>query len=135
MSALRSGCDVLVADDSGHAREILSALLRQFCPGIEIREVRDGAAVVEAWVQWEPRITFLDIDMPGQNGLEILQALRENSPQAFVAMVTGHSSIQNVQVALAGGANGFIVKPFKPQRIVDVLERYRQLSGHDLRHA
>ncbi len=42
-------CDVLIADDTGASREILSALLRQFCPGVSIREARDGAGALTCW--------------------------------------------------------------------------------------
>jgi two-component system chemotaxis response regulator CheY len=125
-------CDVLVADDTGASREILSALLRQACIGVSIREARDGADAVNRWKEWRPRITFLDIDMPGQNGLSVLQAIRAMQPDAFVAMVSGLSSADNVKQALSMGASGFIVKPFKPQRLIDVLERYRTLTGHTL---
>ena len=125
-------CDVLIADDTGASREILSALLRQFCPGVAIREARDGASALNAWRQWKPRVTFLDIDMPGMDGLTVLKSIRAEQADVFVAMVSGHSSADNVRLALSTGASGFIVKPFKPQRVVDVLERYRRLSGHAL---
>jgi len=123
---------VLIADDTGASREILAALLRHACPAITIREVRDGAEALVAWRQWLPRVTFLDIDMPGQDGLSVLEGIRATQPGAFIAMVSGHSSPDNVRKALAMGANGFVVKPYKPQRIIDVLERYRSLSGHKL---
>lgn len=107
-------------------------MLRQFCPGVSIREARDGAAALNAWRQWRPRVTFLDIDMPGQDGLSVLKVIRVEQSDAFVAMVSGHSSADNVRLALSTGASGFIVKPFKPQRVVDVLERYCKVSGHAL---
>lgn len=125
-------CDVLIADDTGHSREILAALLRQFAHGVKIREARDGGEALNAWRQLKPRVTFLDIDMPGQDGLAVLQAIREQDGDAFVAMVSGLSSVDNVRKALATGASGFIVKPYKPQRIIDVLERYRTATGHAL---
>jgi two-component system chemotaxis response regulator CheY len=125
-------CDFLIADDTGASREILAALLRQACPGVSIREARDGADAVNRWKEWRPRVTFLDIDMPGQNGLSVLQAIRSAQPDAFVAMVSGLSSADNVRQALSMGASGFIVKPFKPQRLIDVLERYSTLTGHAL---
>lgn len=125
-------CDVLIADDTGHSREILAALLRQFAHGVKIREARDGGEALSAWRQLKPRVTFLDIDMPGQDGLAVLKAIHEEDPSAFVAMVSGLSSVDNVRKALATGASGFIVKPYKPQRIIDVLERYRGATGHAL---
>ena len=125
-------CDVLIADDTGHSREILAMLLRELVPGVTVHQVRDGSEAITAWRELQPRVTFLDIDMPRQDGLAVLKAIRSVQPDAFVAMVSGYSSPDNVREALSMGASGFIVKPFKPQRIADALERFRKMSGHPL---
>ena len=126
------GCDVLIADDSGASRELLSAILRNFAGPLDIREARNGQEAVTLWQQWRPRITLLDIDMPGVDGLAALQHIRAARADAFVAMVSGGSSVDNVRKALALGTGGYVIKPYKPQRILDLLMRYRELSGHDL---
>ena len=125
-------CDVLIADDTGASRELLSAILRNFAGPLDIREARNGQEAVTLWQQLRPRITLLDIDMPGLDGLSALQQLRTIDPGAFVAMVSGGSSIDNVKQALALGAAGFVIKPYKPQRIVDLLQRYQDRTGHAL---
>jgi PleD family two-component response regulator len=58
------GCDVLIADDAGASRELLSAILRNFAGPLDIREARNGQDAVQLWQQLRPRITLLDIDMP-----------------------------------------------------------------------
>jgi two-component system chemotaxis response regulator CheY len=126
------GCDVLIADDAGASRELLSAILRNFAGPLDIREARNGQDAVQLWQQLRPRITLLDIDMPGLDGLAALQQLRTIDPDAFVAMVSGSSSIDNVKQALALGAAGFVIKPYKPKRIVDLLQRYQDRTGHAL---
>jgi CheY-like chemotaxis protein len=90
------GCDVLIADDSGASRELLSAILRNFAGPLDIREARNGQEAVALWQQWRPRITLLDIDMPGLDGLSALQQLRTLDPEAFVAMVSGGSHGRHV---------------------------------------
>ena len=122
-------CDVLIADDTGPAREVLRALLRRFTANLGIREARTGAEAFKLWDSLRPRLTFLDIDMPQTDGLETLRQIREADQGAFVAIVSGCSSAENVKRALGMGANAFIVKPYKPQRIVDALQRYESLSG------
>ena len=124
--------DVLIADDTAPAREILASLLRQSAPSITIEQAQDGGEALKAWRKFRPRVTFLDIDMPVEDGLAVLKAIRSASPTAFVAIVSANSLPQNVKTALEAGANGFVVKPFKPQRIMDVLERYTKVTGHDL---
>ncbi|MBU6257516.1 MAG: response regulator [Burkholderiales bacterium] len=131
-AAQESRCDVLIVDDSGASREILASLLRQVDAGLQIRQARDAAQALGAWLELFPRATFLDIDMPDQDGLTLLKTLRRSRPDAFVVMVSGYSSADNVRQALAMGANGFVVKPYKPQRIVDMLDRYQALTGRKL---
>ena len=122
-------CDVLIADDTGPARVVLRALLRRFTANLGIREARTGSEAFKLWDSLRPRITFLDIDMPGVDGLEALSQIRAVQKDAFVAIVSGCSSAANVKHALGMGANAFIVKPYKPQRIVDALRRYEVLTG------
>jgi DNA-binding NtrC family response regulator len=127
-----NGCDILIADDTGQAREILAGLLRAMSPALTIQQVRDGTEALAAWVKHKPRLAFLDIDMPGPSGLDVLKALRKDHPHAFIVMISGYSSANNVRDSLGAGASGFIVKPYKPQRIVEVLDRYFKLTGHNL---
>lgn len=126
------GCDVLIADDSGPSREILSAILRNFASGLRLHEVRNGTDAVQAWRALKPHVTMLDLDMPGLDGFAALQQIRQSDDSAFVAIVSAGSSADNVRKALSLGAGGFVVKPYKPQRILDVLKKYAGASGHKL---
>ena len=126
-------CDVLIADDMGPSRELVAAILRKFVGGdLNIVQARNGTEALALWQQHHPRITLLDIDMPGMDGLDTLKLIRQWRPDAFVAMITGGPSADNVRRALELGAAGFVIKPFTPLRIVDLLRRYREVSGHDL---
>lgn len=126
------GCDVLIADDTGASRELLAGILRNFVGQLNLREARNGTDALRMWRDFHPRITLLDIDMPGMDGLEALKQIRSEQPDAFVAMVSAGSSIETVKKALALGASGYVVKPYKPQRIVDLLAKYRAQTGHEL---
>lgn len=97
-----------------------------------MREARNGQEALAMWQTSRPRVTFLDIDMPEMDGLATLAQIRQQQPDAFVAIVSGRSSTDNVRAALTNGASGFVVKPYKPQRILDVLERYQKLSGQTI---
>jgi len=119
---------VLVVDDSGHSRELLMSLLRRLSPA-NLRHARSGEEALTEFAARPPRLTFLDIDMDGLDGLEVLRRLRAANPDAFVVMVSGVSTVENVRVALDEGAAAFVVKPFRPQRIVDVLAKYVKETG------
>jgi YesN/AraC family two-component response regulator len=125
-------CDVLIVDDAGASRELLSAILRNFAGRLDMREARNGSDAMGLWNELNPRITLLDIDMPGMDGLTVLQSLRQRRPDCFVAMVSGGSQLETVRRALALGASGYVVKPYKPQRILDLLNKYHQKTGHKL---
>lgn len=125
----RPRCDVLIADDAGASRELLAAILRNFAGPLDVREARHGQEALAMWHQLRPRITLLDIDMPEIDGLSVLRQLRAIDDQAFIAIVSAGSSVDNVKQALSLGAAGFVIKPYKPRRIVDLLERYQSLTG------
>lgn len=131
-AAARTGCDVLIADDTGASRELLAAILRNFAGPLDVREARHGQEALTLWHQLRPRITLLDIDMPEIDGLSVLRQLRTIDAQAFIAIVSAGSSVDNVKQALSLGAAGFVIKPYKPRRILDLLERYEALTGHRL---
>lgn len=126
------GCDVLIIDDMGASRELLSAILRNFAGRLELREARNGTEGLELWTRLGPRVTLLDIDMPDISGLTLLQKMRAARPDSFVAMISGGGSLDNVKTALSHGASGFVIKPYKPQRILDLLAKYEKQSGHNL---
>lgn len=128
----RVTCDVLIADDAGPSREILTAILRNYSQGLRLRAAKNGEEGLALYRETRAHVCLLDIDMPGIHGIDLMKRIRAIDADAFVAIVSGSSSAVNVRAALASGANAFVVKPFTPQRIVDVLMRYEKVSGRKL---
>jgi two-component system, chemotaxis family, chemotaxis protein CheY len=120
---------ILVADDTHAIREILARMLRQSVDA-EVFEARNGHEAVREYRAKLPHLVFLDIDMPGSDGLTVLKEIRGSDPQAFVVMVSGHGSLPKVQEALALGVAGFVVKPFSSKRITEMLQKFAQTVGH-----
>ncbi|MBI1891466.1 MAG: response regulator [Burkholderiales bacterium] len=116
---------VLIADDNNISLELLRGILASLGYS-NIKRAKDGEAVLKFYGDEKPEVIFLDINMPGKNGLDTLKDLREINPNAFVVMVTGESSAENIQQSLARGAQGFVVKPYSAGRIKDVLEKYQK---------
>jgi two-component system chemotaxis response regulator CheY len=114
---------IVVADDSFDSRQILARLLRQYVDA-DIVEARNGVDAWTAYQRMKPQITFLDIDMPGRDGLDVLSEIRDSDPKAFVVLVSGMSAVETVMKAISLGAGGFVVKPYAAQRILDVLRKY-----------
>lgn len=117
---------ILIADDNTVSLDLLRGILVNLgCRNIQ--KYRNGKEAVEAYKKEKSDVLFLDIEMPEMNGLDTLKAIREINPDAFVAIVSGETSITNIQKSLALGAQGFIVKPYSPSRIKEVLDKYQKL--------
>lgn len=119
---------ILVVDDSTESRELLSSMLRQLT-GREIHRARNGREALSLVAAHPPLLTFLDIQMEGLDGLEVLWRIRTADPNAFVVMVSGESSARNVRNSLSAGAGAFVVKPFRPAKIVDALKKFSARTG------
>ncbi len=121
MSTRSNNPTVLIVDDEPIIRSWIRTAVTNI--GCEvIGEVAEGMQAVHRHGKQKPDITFLDIDMPDKNGLDALEEILAGRPDAFVVMVSAHSTFENVQVAIERGARGFIVKPFsisKFQMLVD----------------
>jgi CheY-like chemotaxis protein len=128
-------CDVLIADDTGASRELLAAILRNF--GGSARDPRGpqrpgGAAAVAPLASAHHAAGHRHAG-PGRPG-------RAAAPAAGRPRVLrGHRLRRQLGRQRQAGTGrwappGFVIKPYKPQRIVDLLERYRERSGHDLQH-
>jgi two-component system nitrogen regulation response regulator GlnG len=102
---------ILVADDEPAMRWLLERLLRQ--AGHAVTVVEDGPAALEAAARPEPfDVAFLDIRMPGLDGLEVLSRLRAASPDTAVIVMTAHGSVRAAVEAMQRGAYDYLAKPF-----------------------
>ena len=102
---------ILVVDDEPPICNLMERLLTRH--GFEAFSARDGKSALE-WIEKNSvDLVLMDLEMPGKNGLEILQILRKefDPSQLPVIMITGQSSSENVVKALNLGANDFIKKP------------------------
>lgn len=117
---------VLIADDETPMRNLLASVLKS-CGYSNIVHASDGQQATDC-LRGDPalRLAFLDIDMPGFNGLEVLELARQSRPDCACVIVSGHSGIDNVIAAMNRGAAGFVVKPYTPQKIADVLAKFER---------
>jgi DNA-binding NtrC family response regulator len=68
-------------------------------------------------------VVLLDLKLPGSSGLETLHAIRKNSPEALVIVVTGHGTIQSAVQAMKDGAYDYVTKPFSLEELQLLLKR------------
>src|SRR5947209_17461255 len=116
----------LIADDEESARARLSRLLTAH-PDIEIAgEARDGLEAVQKIEELRPDLLFLDIEMPGLTGFEVLQSVRRTLPLPLVIFATGYN--QHALAAFEADALAYLLQPVTPERLASVLDRARRFS-------
>ena len=122
---LAPGCEVraLVVDDVAENREILERVLKRI--GVDVALAADGLEAVEAVRRREPAILFLDIRMPGIDGVETLQRIvAGHGDQAFKKVaVTASALVHQRQQYLDAGFDDHVNKPFYKEEIYAVLAK------------
>jgi DNA-binding NtrC family response regulator len=118
-----SAARILVADDDPSARDLLTSILRE--AGFrDIVQASDGQRALALLREPAPfALAFLDIEMPGFSGIEVLTMGKEAQPRCRWVMVSANSAVENVLAGLSAGASGFVVKPYSMNKIFTVLAR------------
>ena len=112
---------ILIAEDEEGLRWVLEKGLRQ--AGYDVSAVKDGAAALSQ-AQAEPfDLIFLDIRMPGMDGLTLLSRLRLIGPDALVVIMTAHGTMETAISAMQRGAYDYLAKPFDIDELLLVAER------------
>jgi DNA-binding NarL/FixJ family response regulator len=108
---------VLVADDFPLVREGLAAAL-EADPEIEVvGQASNGQEAIELALDLRPDVVLLDIKMPGEGGLMVLERLREHLPDTKVLVVTASEKARTVLDAVAAGAAGYLTKRVGQQEL------------------
>lgn len=119
---------VLVVDDSEHIRALFALSLKK--AGIQqIHFAVNGEEGVQIFEKVNPSIVFLDNMMPKLPGLEALKKIRTMKPDAVVVMISAVSSMEVVQEAKRLGASHYLVKPYSPAKVIDVIRQLLNVEG------
>ena len=108
---------ILTADDAAFMRKVIKDTLSK-AGYTDVHEAEDGAMAVEKYNELKPDLVLMDITMPNMDGLEALKAIRAADPNANVVMCSAMGQESMVMDAVRSGAKDFIVKPFKPDRVL-----------------
>ena len=112
----------LIADDEPLLRERLRGFLARLWPELQIvGEARNGREAIELFDEHQPQIVFLDVHMPGLNGID---AARSVARRAQIVFVTAYE--QYAVQAFEQGALDYLVKPFDEERLADTVARLKQ---------
>ncbi len=111
---------ILVVDDDSDAADSLAELFEM--EGHDVKTVYSGDTAIEQWRHNGFDVAFMDIMMPGRNGVESFMEIKKVRPDAKVYMMTGFSVNELVNQAVDNGAMGVFSKPVDLERVFTVLE-------------
>lgn len=113
--------EILIIDDSEQIGESLGTIIKHL--GYPFRFFTDPLAAFSYFEVEQNPIVFLDIHLPGKDGMELLPLFKKISPKTQVVMITGERDINSVMYCLANRASDFILKPFSLETIEKTIER------------
>ena len=108
---------IMLVDDAAFMRMMVKDALTK-AGYTDLIEAQDGAEAVEKFNAENPDLVFMDITMPNKDGLEALKEIKAAHPNANIVMCSAMGQESMVIEAIQSGAKDFIVKPFKPDRIM-----------------
>lgn len=113
---------VLIVDDAIFMRNTLKLILEKYDYQV-VGMAEDGEEAIDMFKELKPDIITMDITMPRKSGLEALREIRSLSDSVKIVMVTAMGQETMVRDAIVNGASNFVVKPFREQKIIEVLSR------------
>ena len=113
---------LFIVEDYHLTRMGLMAVLSEFP---QIKFIGEAESAEEALVKIAnqiPEVLLLDLGLPGMNGIEMAQEVRKRWPEIKIIILTSHNEEQEVIAALGAGAQAYVLKDVKPERLVHVIE-------------
>jgi diguanylate cyclase (GGDEF)-like protein len=102
---------ILVVDDEASVRKVMSQVLQD--EGFAVTEAANGKQALKRMQENPFSVVITDIVMPEMTGLELLEKIKEQSPETQVIIITSHASLETAITAMRHGAYDYLFKPFK----------------------
>lgn len=113
---------LFIVEDYHLTRMGLMAVLGEFPQLQFIGEAESAEEALNKLEQNCPDVLLLDLGLPGMNGIDMAQEVRKRYPDVKIVILTSHSEEQEVIAALGAGANAYVLKDVKPERLVHIIE-------------
>jgi signal transduction histidine kinase len=115
---------ILLVDDEEGIRKVLGISLSD--SGYQVFTAKSGEEALSIFKEQAPPIVMTDIKMPGMDGIELLQKMKEENPDAEVIMITGHGDMELAIQSLKHEATDFITKPINDDALEIALKRAKE---------
>ncbi|MFT4863231.1 MAG: two-component system response regulator FlrC, partial [Pseudohongiellaceae bacterium] len=113
---------VLLVEDDGDLREALVETLE--AAAFIVVDVENGDAALEVLATQHVDVVCSDVNMPGMNGIQLLQEIHKAHPALPVILMTAFGSIEHSVSAMHKGASDYLVKPFGADIFISVIKKY-----------
>jgi two-component system chemotaxis response regulator CheY len=114
-------CRVLIADDAAFMRQMIRDIIEP--EGFEVvGEAEDGFEAADRFRDLQPDLVTMDIVMPRCSGIAAVRKILEIDPSARIVMCSALGQEALVMESLQAGARDFIIKPFKPDAVIETLK-------------
>jgi two-component system nitrogen regulation response regulator GlnG len=120
---------ILIVDDDPSVRELLTEVMGY--EGFTLATATDGQAALEAVKAQVPDLVLLDLQMPNMGGADVLDRLKQTTPELPVVIITAFGEIQGAVDAIKAGAYDYLTKPFNHEDVIRVV--YKALSESALK--
>ena len=112
---------IMIVDDEEIIRESFLHWFEKY--GHRVETAASGFDALEKLEKVSFEVLFVDIKMPGMNGIELLEKVKEEYPETIVIIITAYGSIETAVKAMQMGATDYLLKPFKPEQLSLVIEK------------
>src|SRR3989454_898532 len=114
---------VLCVDDHPLLREGIAAIINNQPDMVLIAEASTGTEAIQKFKEHRPDVTLMDLRLPDMSGVDSLIAIRANTPEARIIMLTTFEGDVEIQRALEAGARAYMLKSMPPKELVDVIRQ------------
>jgi len=112
----------LIVEDNDSFRQSLKELLCSRFPSMGVEEAVDGEEALRRIATAVPHIIFMDIKLPGKNGLEVTREIRAKYPAIIIIVLTYYDLPEHREAAFRGGASYFLPKSTSTEDIVELVQ-------------
>jgi len=124
---------ILVVDDDKAILESLKLILEK--EGYIVDTAETGGEAIEKSRNRHYNLALLDIRLPDMEGTELLTRLNTGIPRMRTVMITGYPSLESTVESLNLGADGYLIKPIRPEKLVKILEeKIREQEAEELKY-
>ena len=120
---------IMLADDEGIVIESLKFMIeKELGNNCEIRSAKTGRSVIELAESFRPDIAFMDIQMPGINGIDAMREIRKANSNVIFIVMTAYDKFDYAKEAINLGVLEYLNKPATKDKILDALKRATEIK-------